>query len=544
MANGPTDHDAGEIQLLIAADPGRAETQALVVPVVVSETGFEALPSDTSDFTPVGLRPYSGWLALALKPHLRPDAAGYLVLMRAVVPGKREFNFPYPLKMLSEPHLRRLVESDVLTLSTPLASEFGQRRENVGEGLGTPVGEKFRNNKPAADLPRQTYAAAFVSSEAISNLLPRTTKQDSVTFALASCQYPAGILDSQCASASIERMDKMVTSSPTDGGIEAVLMVGDQIYADATAGLFDPTTANDRYGRSYEEWLGAPALRRLMRRVPVHVMLDDHEIEDNWEPYRSKQSGRNREAGIQAYWQWQRGVVQPDPDAPLWYEAAAGEFNVFMADTRSERRSRRPDLTLAGSAQIMGQAQMQALQQWLRDQKAQHDISGKPIRPKFIASPAWLLPRRVGAMGEAESPACCDGWEGYPTSMHQLLGFIAMNDIRGVVVLSGDSHLGYVALARIHAAKAVPPIRLVCINAPPMYAPYPFANKVAEDYLLRDRFSVGTHPDIQLQSRAWQMGKGDGFVQVKAALEAGRWKITANFVAASGGEAPLTFDVK
>ena len=65
-------------------------------------------------------------------------------------------------------------------------------------------------------------------------------------------------------------------------GIDHVLLVGDQIYADATADLFDTSELRERWARYYREAFGARYLRRVLARVPIYMALDDHEFEDNW----------------------------------------------------------------------------------------------------------------------------------------------------------------------------------------------------------------------------------------------------------------------
>ena len=59
-----------------------------------------------------------------------------------------------------------------------------------------------------------------------------------LVFALASCQYPAAALDRQLASRSLEKLKKWYEASDEQNFM--LILAGDLIYADATAGLFDP----------------------------------------------------------------------------------------------------------------------------------------------------------------------------------------------------------------------------------------------------------------------------------------------------------------
>ena len=63
------------------------------------------------------------------------------------------------------------------------------------------------------------------------------------SLAVCSCQFPAGLIDALPAGASLNALSQQVEK----GHIAAVLMLGDQIYADATAGLADPTRHDELF---------------------------------------------------------------------------------------------------------------------------------------------------------------------------------------------------------------------------------------------------------------------------------------------------------
>jgi cholesterol oxidase len=180
----------------------------------------------------------------------------------------------------------------------------------------------------------------------------------------------------------------------------------------------------------------------------------------------------------------------------------------------------------------MGRPQAAELRRWLLEQKNVHDLAGRPVRPKFVVSPVWLLPRRLGSPGAADGVERCDAWEAYPDSMRGLLGFIAEHSIRGVVFLSGDAHVGGLAVARIPAAGR--PVTAVCINAPPLYAPFAFANGRSTDYLDRDRIDLDGG---EVRVRAKLLAIGDGLVRIGAARDGGHWTVTAEFDGQRGRQA-------
>lgn len=110
----------------------------------------------------------------------------------------------------------------------------------------------------------------------------RSKEQESLCFALSSCQYPAGILDQEPAFQSYKRLNKLLIEK--DKKPSVFLLVGDQVYVDATAGLFDPTTINGLYHQPYQKLYQNKYVHEVMRKLPTVNMLDDHEIDNNWEP--------------------------------------------------------------------------------------------------------------------------------------------------------------------------------------------------------------------------------------------------------------------
>lgn len=307
-----------------------------------------------------------------------------------------------------------------------------------------------------------------------------------LTFALASCQYPSGLLEGKVASASYERLSKRLDDASGAPRPQCLLLVGDQVYVDGTAGLFDPTAGFDRFVRPYEILHRLEALRDVTRRLPTYMLLDDHEIVDNWEP-RSDDVRPDpiMLEGRRSYLKFER-AAGPKPEwpigdstDPMWYRYAVNGFPFFMADTRTERRTR--TVHDVERARIMSRAQFEILRKWLQEQD--------PAIPKFVASPSMLLPRHLRGIqhGAVVSALRADGWDGYPDSMYRLLAWIAANEIRNVVFLSGDEHLSCVARATI-TPQAGRPVVIHSVHSSPLFAPFPFANSTREDLVAKETF--------------------------------------------------------
>lgn len=306
-----------------------------------------------------------------------------------------------------------------------------------------------------------------------------------LTLAFASCQYSAGLLDALPAQASLQRLADRL-DHPTLPQPQRLLLLGDQIYADATAGLLDPARLADRYRLPYEELLRVAPLRRIMGRIPISYMLDDHEIVDNWEPFVQGATGKRYRRGLDAYWRYQRGDHRPPGqrgqggDDTTWFTVPGNGWELFGADTRTERDAR-SEATLE-QAEILGAAQRGALESWLT-QLPRDDL-------KLVAAPAMLLPRVLDGL---EEPLHLDNWQGYPASLHRLLALICDEQIDHVVYLSGDAHLSCDARITVLGPDGKT-ARLRALHAPALYAPLPFANEQVWNLAMpRDRFTFTQH---------------------------------------------------
>lgn len=297
----------------------------------------------------------------------------------------------------------------------------------------------------------------------------------SMALAFGCCQYPSGLMDGLLAEASYLKLAGCLDDGA--GPPTHLLLLGDQVYVDATAGLLDPVRLDDRFRVPYEGWLRIDPLRRIMRRLPVFGMLDDHEIVDNWEPFRPGAAGSLHDRGVAAYWTFQR-MRPPAPFGPmpaLWYTVGGPGWSAFMANTRTAREWRTE--ARLDQAEILGAAQKQALQAWLLGQPPHH--------LKLIASPALVLPR---LREHIDDPLSLDNWQGYPQSLHGLLAFLCENRIGNVCLLSGDAHLAVDARIAVWRPGG-PRCRLRSLHAPALYAPLPFANERPDNLSVpRDRF--------------------------------------------------------
>lgn len=360
----------------------------------------------------------------------------------------------------------------------------------------------------------------------------KLTQPGALTFAVASCQFPAGFLDREVASASYARLAERVCDQRR-AKPDCLLLLGDQVYVDSTAGLFDPSEKFDRYEEPHERLLRLAPVREVLRRIPLFAMLDDHEIVDNWENCEDQPALEEAlRCGREAYLKYQRKAGPPlepknaDNKVPLWYQFAFASFPFFMADTRTERKPRTAQATM--SACIMGDIQFGRLRKCLDD--AQRDLRAAP---KFVASPACFLPRHVHATpgGTFDSALRSDAWDGYPASLFGLLEHIVANDIENVIFLSGDEHLSFAVGATVEDTETGKRARLHSIHSSGLYSPLPFSNAAVESLRWKDEFRFGGQSGVRYVCtvRPIRVMGGDGFALLRAQARDDKWSVQCLF---------------
>lgn len=366
----------------------------------------------------------------------------------------------------------------------------------------------------AAGLRRQDWPV--VDAEAIAGTAALRSLQGPLTFAVASCQFPATPLNEQQAHASLERLARR-SEDAHQPRLQFTLFMGDQIYADASGGLMDPAHLHERYARKYENYLRIPGLRRLMRRSPTFMMLDDHEVAIDCEPPYEGEAGRYRDEGLAAYWTYQR-MAPPRPQ--LWFTPCDGpDAALFVLDTRMAREPR--TVATHRTASMLGAAQMQAFKQWL--------LARPAASLKLVGSASMFLPRHVQ---NADCTLRLDGWDGYPGSLHEVLAFVCDHQIQNVVFLCGDEHLSCVASVEVRSgARAA---RLLSVESSALYAPFAFANGRSSNLVLDEefgfehggrRYACRVHTDL--------VGAGDGYFDLQCRPGAA-WEIDCRFSGALG----------
>jgi alkaline phosphatase D len=190
------------------------------------------------------------------------------------------------------------------------------------------------------------------------------------------------------------------------------ILLGDTVYADVPRDRFEPTPAH--YRSKHRENREDPHLARLLAGCGTYAMWDDHEVQNDFDG-----SNRYIAEGRQAfceYWPVRHG----GGDATMLYRRFAWGpgADFFMLDCRQYRS---PQRAADGPAKTMLGARQKA---WLKD-----GLRASRAPFKFVLSSVPL-----------HGPWGPDRWAGYARERDELLDFVRLERITGVIVLSADVH--------------------------------------------------------------------------------------------------------
>lgn len=276
--------------------------------------------------------------------------------------------------------------------------------------------------------------------------------QEPVSFLFGSCCYRFTGLDHQVEDDRADRVFAVMADQARERPTDFVLYAGDQVYADATWRV-GAASSQQQYFDLYRQSFGQPHIRRLMAHHNHHMILDDHEIENNWPARANPDLWTSKyPAAMKAYQIYQASHspavplnaegrrLDRDPER-LWYSYRWGGADFFLMDLRTERAlSRWP-----WQRNIMSREQEAAVVAWLND---------GPDRIKCLVSSVPLLPeQRWPFRGE-------DSWEGFRAQRQRLIDAMRASRARRLLVLSGDVHASL--YARLDGAGKPPIHAWIC----------------------------------------------------------------------------------
>lgn len=346
-----------------------------------------------------------------------------------------------------------------------------------------------------------------------------------------SCQYPPSLVEGPVAHGSMHRLARCLAQPPEPGLERLVVSLGDLVYVDATAGLFEPRALGERFDTPWERLAESPEYRSMRTAAGDRfaALPDDHELNDNWEPDRSlKEREVVRRHGVAAVTR-HLGRAAPTVDGLGPVLRAGDATAVFLADTRLGRERRR--LANVADARILDERRANELERWLEAMAA-----ADPLRPKFVFCPALLLPRRLSSGVDAPASAMrSDAWDGFPASMYRLFRWLVVRRIRNVVVVSGDEHFSMTARATL-SVPGHAPLSVFSVHCSAMHAPYPFANGRIHDFACTETFTLphgrGAHEPDAVTCTVDPVRAAptrEGFARLREVRADGRWRVRVDW---------------
>lgn len=266
--------------------------------------------------------------------------------------------------------------------------------------------------------------------------LPAGTGVDSLRFAVVSCSnYAHGFFNGY----------ERITSR---NDIDAVLHLGDYIYeyGDGQFGSarnLDPSTeilTLADYRMRHSHYKLDEDLIRLHQQYPFITIWDDHETaNDSWyggaQNHTTASEGdwfSRKTAGIRSYMEWMP-LRMPDvmDSSRIFRRFDFGDLmTLHMLDTRLYAREEQSTTTNNSSTRtLLGQTQYNWLTQGILNSPAKWQVLGNQV---------MMAPLRV--LGQAVNQ---DQWDGYPAERTRFWDFTRTNNLRNLVVLTGDIHTSW-----------------------------------------------------------------------------------------------------
>ncbi len=209
----------------------------------------------------------------------------------------------------------------------------------------------------------------------------------------------------------------------SNGAVFDTIRESDPLFFFAGGDFFYENIAVDdpaRFLAAFDRNLTAPAQAALYQGVPIAYVWDDHDYGGN----NADGTSASRAAAASVYRQVvpHYALASSEP-VPIYQAFSVGRVRFIVTDTRSSRSpasdSDNTDKTMLGEAQ----------KAWFKQQLV--EANGRyPVIVWFNGIP-WI---------EEEDPNA-DGWGAYATERRELADFIAAQQIRGLVMLSGDAHM-------------------------------------------------------------------------------------------------------
>jgi cholesterol oxidase len=313
---------------------------------------------------------------------------------------------------------------------------------------------------------------------------PVDSQDPDLCFIVGSCLYPGVSFDYEQMSGIFDGIYAHVERYIPDPqvpevyrrGVDHLMLIGDQIYADATADILDPVSAYEKYRDRYRRAWSSPPARRLFSHVPTYFAVDDHEYDDNYQGEISglgDGSAADDEKLLAEFYYarnmaWQFHMhddVSWNSETPqLWQNFNSAGIPFFVFDTRFERT---PD-NRSTSSSLVNDEQLAGFDNWLDNEAQQSSVI-------FIASGSPMAPVTKAQQKEPYLLEGGDSLLSYPGFLDSIIEKLAQKvPDKHICWLTGDPHISCYAKLTFNNGTHTVNLTQVCSSG--VYAPLSFIN--------------------------------------------------------------------
>lgn len=347
-----------------------------------------------------------------------------------------------------------------LEASLKLIFDFEGMRKVLETGIQENIA-LLQDPKPASRSFEKRSDRRLDEATCILRLPPARDAVDSFKLIATTCRYPGFAFESQRVDeASFEK----IVASHSDAS--AMLLLGDQIYADATASLFDKLTTLEKFKERYFTLFRSPGFAKAVRSIPAYMTGDDHEYSNSWSKPDDALHHQLFKAARQSYGIYQ---ISHSPfsgllDKPPYdYAFTVGPAGVYVMDTLSNR-----DTAVPGKETIVSDAQLDQFDKWLKD----------PATPEFVilasagvVAPGFSRALDAGGTTDVHRAQGLENWQAFNGQRIKLLDILAASS-KKILLLSGDYHCAAAACIKDSSGIEIAKAAVV----PPAYAPMRYVN--------------------------------------------------------------------
>lgn len=307
-------------------------------------------------------------------------------------------------------------------------------------------------------------------NKVIGSVSPAPDSKQEISFLFGSCAHRGYGLFRQG-----DKVFKTIINKKHHLQNDFFLMAGDQVYADHPINNLIPlfpwfwvNTAPKSLKIFFERYrndFSRPNFRELLSSLPVYMMFDDHEVENNWGGFKyrhevidagDKLNPQILKNGMTAYLAYQAlhsenfsqksikeliARINESPKAKKnWgYKFSYGLADFIILDVRTERTDPK-----SKTPQMLSEEQILKIIEFIN----QDNVDEADLRYKFIVSPVPIAPDTNHDVGSGTPQI--DTWRSYPEQRDRILKECVKAKLRPIF-LGGDLHVSTCLTIRSHS---------------------------------------------------------------------------------------------